>query len=354
MSLHVVVGAGPVGSATAHLLAAQGEQVRLVTRSGRGPQPLPAPTAGGPGGPTGAAAAGAGAPDAAGAAGAGASGAGVGVGGVGGEGRIECVAGDASDGERLAEVAKGAVGLYSCAGPAYHRWATDWPPLGAALVRAAEETGAVLVTTGNLYGYGEADGPMTEGMPLRPNSVKGEVRTKLWTDALAAHEAGRIRTAEVRGSDYLGAHTVSPFSVMVLPKVIEGRRGTAPADLDAPHSWTYVGDVARTLVAVAADEKAWGRAWHVPTPPPQSIRELATHAAELAGAPTARVAKMPGFALRLAGLFNPAARAMVETQYQWQRPFVIDSTAATVAFGINPTPTTQALQETINTLRTPA
>ena len=229
-------------------------------------------------------------------------------------GGIERVAADASDGEALARLTEGATALYSCAGPPYHRWSTDWPPLGAALVRAAETTGAVLVTTGNLYGYGAVDGVMTEETPLLPNSVKGRVRAKLWTDALAAHEAGRIRTAEVRGSDYLGAGAVSAFSVMVLPKVIKGKRGLAPADLDAPHSWTYVGDVARTLVAVAADPSAWGRPWHVPTPAPVSVRALATRAAELAGAPEARVAKMPAIALRLAGLFSPDAREMLETQ----------------------------------------
>ena len=37
MSLHVVVGAGPVGSAVATLLADAGEDVRVVTRSGAGP-----------------------------------------------------------------------------------------------------------------------------------------------------------------------------------------------------------------------------------------------------------------------------------------------------------------------------
>jgi len=310
MSLHVVVGAGPVGSATARLLAAKGKQVRLITRSGSGPQP---PVDGADRG----------------------------------DGAIECVAADASDGDALARHTDGAVALYSCAGPAYHRWSTDWPPLGTALIRAAEASGAVLVTTGNLYGYGQVDGPMTEETPLRPNSVKGQVRAKLWTDALAAHAAGRIRTAEVRGSDYLGAGAMSPFSALVLPKVLAGKRGSIPADLDASHSWTYVGDVARTLVAVADDENAWGRPWHVPTPPPVSVRALATRAAELAGAPAARVAKMPTFALRLAGLFNPTARAMLETQYQWQRPFIVDSTAATVAFGIEPTSTDEALVETI-------
>jgi nucleoside-diphosphate-sugar epimerase len=263
-------------------------------------------------------------------------------------GGIERVAADASNADILARYAEGATAIYSCAGPAYHRWSTDWPPLGAALIRAAEMTGAVLVTTGNLYGYGGVDGVMTEDTPLLPNSVKGRVRAKLWTDALAAHEAGRIRTAEVRGSDYLGAGAVSPFSVMVLPKMIKGKRGLAPADLDAPHSWTYVGDVAKTLVAVAADQSAWGRPWHVPTPAPLSIRALATRAAELAGAPQARVATMPAIALRLAGLFSPDAREMRETQYQWQRPFVVDSTAATVAFGIKPTPADDALREMID------
>ncbi len=266
----------------------------------------------------------------------------------GGPEGVERVAADASDAEALSRYAEGATAIYSCAGPAYHRWTTDWPPLGAALIKAAEASGAVLVTTGNLYGYGAVDGVMTEETPLLPNSVKGRVRVKLWTDALAAHEAGRIRTAEVRGSDYLGAGAVSAFSLMVLPKVIKGGRGTVPADLDARHSWTYVGDVAKTLIAVAADESAWGRPWHVPTPEPVTVRALATRAAELAGAPQARVAKMPAIALRLAGLFNPGAREMIETQYQWQRPFVVDSTAATVAFGIKPTPTDDALGEMID------
>ena len=37
MPLHVVVGAGPVGAATARLLAARGDEVRLLSRRGGGP-----------------------------------------------------------------------------------------------------------------------------------------------------------------------------------------------------------------------------------------------------------------------------------------------------------------------------
>jgi nucleoside-diphosphate-sugar epimerase len=305
MTLHVVVGAGPVGSAAARLLAERGERVRLVTRRGTGPE-HPA---------------------------------------------IERVAADASDAPALTRLAQGAEALYNCASPAYHRWPVDWPPLAAALLSAARDAGAVLATTGNLYGYGPVDAPMTEQTPLRPGGVKGGVRVRMWQDALAEHEAGRVRVTEVRGSDYLGAGTQSIVTLLVLPWVLAGRRAVVPADLDAPHSWTYAGDVARTLVAAAGDERAWGRAWHVPTAPAASVRQLAARAATLAGAPAPRLARMPAPVLWLGGLFDPTVRELRETAYQFRRPFVLDSTAATARFGIEPTGTDAALAETISAIR---
>ncbi|GAB4589545.1 NAD-dependent epimerase/dehydratase family protein [Nocardia sp. IFM 10818] len=297
MSLHIVIGAGPVGTAAARLLADRGERVRLLTRRGAGPE-HPA---------------------------------------------IELIAADATDAPTLIGHADGATALYQCAGMPYKNWATDFPPLAAACVTAAEKTGAVLATVGNLYGYGEFDGPVDESHPLRPNSVKGRVRAEMWNSALAAHRAGRIRTVEVRGSDYLGAGANSTFTAMALPALLAGKTAMVPADPDAAHSWTAIDDVARTLVAAAADDTAWGRPWHVPTPPPMSMRALAELVASVAGAPPARVSRMPYALLWVAGLFNADAKEIRELRYQFDRPFVLDSTAATAHFGIEPTPTEQAV-----------
>jgi nucleoside-diphosphate-sugar epimerase len=305
MSLHVIVGAGPVGTATAELLADQGAEVRIVTRRGTGPD-HPA---------------------------------------------VRKIATDATDADALARLADDAVALYNCANPPYHRWPADWPPLAAALLHAAETSGAVLATVSNLYGYGPVDGPMTEQTPLRATGRKGTARLRMWQDALAAHEAGRVRATEVRGSDYLGAGATTMFTMAVLPKLLAGRRATVPADLDAPHSWTYVGDVARTLVSVASDERAHGRAWHVPTGPALSVRELATRAGALAGAPAPRLSTMPAAVLWLGGLTSPLVRELRETQYQFRRPFVIDSSAARTTFGLHPGPLDQALHETIEAYR---
>jgi nucleoside-diphosphate-sugar epimerase len=111
-----------------------------------------------------------------------------------------------------------------------------------------------------------------------------------------------------------------------------------------------VGDVARTLVALGSDERAWGRAWHVPTAPAVTVREAITRACELVGAPAPKLARMPGAMLWVGGLFSVEAREFPKVAYQWRRPFVLDSTDATATFGITATPLDESLAETAKSL----
>jgi nucleoside-diphosphate-sugar epimerase len=296
MALHVIVGAGAVGSTVAQLLAERGEQVRVVSRSGSGPA----------------------------------------------HANIERVAADATDADRLTELAEGAVALYNCANPLYHRWLTDWPPLAAALLAAAERSGAVLATVSNLYGYGEVDATITPDTPLAATHPKLKLRADMWRDALAAHEAGRIRATEVRGSDYLEANSI--FSFALAKPLRTGKRAYVPAALDVPHSWTSINDVARTLIAAATTEQAWGKAWLVPTNAPMSIRELSRRFAEVHGLPAPKISAVPYAVLWSVGLFSPMMRELRTTHYQFARPFTIDSTQTERTLGLAPTPMDAALK----------
>ncbi|GII60335.1 NAD-dependent epimerase [Sphaerisporangium krabiense] len=307
MGKHVVVGAGQVGARLVELLAGEGHEVVIVTRSGAGPE-LPGVTR---------------------------------------------VAADAGDAGRLTEVARKADALYNCANPRYHRWPQDWPPIAAALLQAAETSGAVLVTLSNLYGYGPVDRPMTEDMPLASTGAKGRVRARMWADALAAHRAGRLRATEVRGSDYFGPETTgqSFFGDRFLGPVLAGRTVRIPADPGQPHSMTYLPDVARALATAGSDERAWGRAWHVPTSPALTIQEVADRAAAIAGVAAPRVKPIPHWVMRAGGLFSPLLRELEETRHQFVRPFVVDSTAFETTFGVRPTPLDEALVRTITWMR---
>lgn len=302
MPVHVVVGKGPVGTATANLLAEQGRKVRLISRSG------------GPGG-----------------------------------GAIEHVALDAADAERLSEASADAVAIYNCAAPPYHRWVQDWPRLSAALLDAAERNDAVLVLTGNLYAYGPTDAPMTEDLPLNAEFRKGKARARVWQDALARHQEGRVRVVEARASDFIGpgVTTGGHLAARVVPKLLKGRPVQVLGNPDATHSWTYVPDVARTLVRLAREEQAWGRAWHVPTTPPFSARQAIEQMSRIADVAMPRVSAMPWWALKAIGLVSPLVRELPEIRYQFDAPFVIDSSAYAKTFEEEPTPTEEALTATI-------
>ena len=295
--MHVIVGAGPVGTATANLLAARGERVRVITRGGRGPA----------------------------------------------HPQIELVAADATDADRLSELTAGATALYNCANPQYHRWLTDWPPLAAALLTAAERSGAVYAIAGNLYGYGPVDGPITATTPLAATHPKLRLRADMWRDALVRAEAGRIKAVtEVRASDYIEANSLAAIMAKTLAA---GKRTYVPAPLDVKHTWTSIHDVARTLVTVAGDERAWGTAWLVPSNPPLTIRELATRFTRVVGAPAPKLTPIPYPVLWTTGLFSPLLRELRTTHYQFARPFVLDSSATERTFGLAPSDLDGALAE---------
>jgi nucleoside-diphosphate-sugar epimerase len=307
--LHLVLGNGPVGSGLATALADRGHDVHVVTRSGTAPD----------------------------------------------HPRIRAVGLDASDGRTLARAAAGASTIVNCANPPYHRWHTDWPPLLAGTLAAAELSGAALVHQSNLYGHGPGAGVMTEDTPLnaRPGT-KGAVRADVWRQTLQRHDAGRIRAAEVRASDYFGpgAGRNSHLEVEVIGRAARGRAvwqlfGTA----DAEHSWSYLPDVVSTLVAVveagAVDGSSYGRAWMTPNSPARSYRQAAADVAELTGHAAPPVHVVPRAVTGALGLLWPVVREMAAERWQFDDPFVAQAPLTTATFGLEPTPWRAALTESL-------
>lgn len=298
MTIHAIVGAGQVGRRLAGHLAARGDQVLLISRRGTDV-----------------------------------------------DGAVSVTA-DASDASGLIAATRRADIIYNCANPAYHRWPQDWPPIARALLASAR--GKTLVTLSNLYGYGPVTGPMTESTPLVGHTRKGTVRAQMWNEALAAHDAGELQAVEVRASDYIGeGGDQVMFGSRVVPRLRAGRSITMLGSLDQPHTWTYTEDVAVTLAAVALDPLTWGAAWHVPSNEPRTQREVLTDLADAleVSLPTVRTAG--AMMLRLGGLFNASMRELTEMVYEFDRPFVMDSTRAQTQLGLKPTAWDQVIAATV-------
>jgi nucleoside-diphosphate-sugar epimerase len=263
-------------------------------------------------------------------------------------------AADVNDPEVAADAAKGASVVYQCLNAPYTQWPERFPPLQRGVLAAAEHTGALLVVLENLYGYGPTGGkPMTEDLPLAATTVKGRTRAAMTAELLAAAEAGRVRIAIGRASDFFGAGVTqgSTLGERVFGNALAGRRADFIGDPDLPHTYSYVPDIAAGLATLGTDARAAGQVWHLPGPQTVTTRALLDLVAGEVGHPVG-IRSVPKLALRPLGLVNPMLRELAETYYQFDQPFILDTSKYETAFGTAGTPLPAAVAATVAWYRT--
>lgn len=303
--IHVVLGSGPLGVATATALLQRGRRVRMVSR--RGAITL-----------TGA----------------------------------EVIRADLFDPAAVQGASAGAAVVYQCAQPSYTEWTTKFEPLQESIIAGVAASGAKLIVAENLYMYGAVDGPIHEGLPYAAHTRKGRVRARMAEQVAEAHRSGRVRTAAVRGSDFFGPGVLgSTLGERVFPPALAGKAAQITGRLDQPHSYTYIGDFGEALATIGAHDEALGQHWHVPSAPAITQRALAELIFREIGQPM-RVATVGRVMMRIAGLFIPEARETVEMLYEFERPFVIDGGRLSRAFGLTATPLDQSIRATVAWFRT--
>ena len=129
-----------------------------------------------------------------------------------------------------------------------------------------------------------------------------------------------------------------------MPRLLAGKRPLVlQADLDAPHSFTYVPDVARTLVTLGRRRPRLGpRLARADGPGVVAARDRDADGGDRRVRDRGVVVP-PGLLVRALGLAVPFVRELEEVRYQFMRPFVLDSRAAQETFGLAPTPLEEGL-----------
>lgn len=300
---HVVLGTGAIGRAIVDELVKRGESVRMVNRSGRMDE---APAG------------------------------------------VEVVASDLYNPARVKEVTRGAKAVYQSAQPRYYEWPEKFPPLQQSILEGLTGSDAKLVLVENLYAYGEVKGPITEDLPYNAHTRKGKVRAELNAAALDAHRAGKVRVAIGRGSDYFGPWGVnSGMGGIVFYNLLQGKPAQIAGSATIPHTYTYVPDFGKALVILGERDDADGRAWHVPNDMPRITQgEMIQMIAEEMGG-KARIQAAGKLMMAMIGLFAPEVKESVEMMYEFEKPFVVDSSKFEKTFGMKATPMREAIKETV-------
>jgi nucleoside-diphosphate-sugar epimerase len=123
-------------------------------------------------------------------------------------------------------------------------------------------------------------------------------------------------------------------------------------DPDQPHTYTYIPDIGEGLAILGEHPDVAGQVWHLPNDPDtKTTRQIIDMIYQHAGHPRGRLRAIPAPLLRILGLANPTLRELVEMQYQFAEPFIVDSSKIATKLGGHATPTQQALADTLDGYR---
>ena len=301
--LHVIFGTGALGRAIAHQLIAQGKKVRMVNRHNQVHLPQ----------------------------------------------GIVLEIGDATNPSFTQRVCQGAEVIYHCAGPKYNfkAWVQEFPPLQQGILAGAIASGAKLIYGDSLYGYGKVKEPMREDFPYAAHTKKGKMRAALAETLMSADREGKAKVAIARSSDFYGEGVLnSVFGDRVFIPAIQGKTAEAIGNLDLPHTYTYIKDFAKAMIVLGEREEAIGQVWHVPNAPTVSTREMLNILFEELELP-AKMNGMGKLMMQIGGVFIPEAAESVEMMYQFENPFVVDSSKFVKTFGNIATSHREAIRNTI-------
>ncbi len=293
---HLVVGAGQIGPHVARRLAESGQGVTVATRSGRGPTELPN------------------------------------------------VSLDATDGAALRTALEDVDVLHLCLHASAYRddvWRRELPGLERTVLDAAEATGTTVVFPESLYAF-DAGEPINAASALAPRSPLGEVRRAL----LDQRAASTATTVSVVAGDFIGPGVgQSHAGPRMWEPAIAGRTVRPVGRVDVVHPWTYLPDLAATMVAAAARPS---RPVVIAPAVHATQRELVEAYAAAGGVDAPPVRPVPMWVMRAAGALHRETRTIAQTGYLFTQPVRMDFTATRDELGIDATPLDVVAKATVS------
>jgi len=271
---------------------------------------------------------------------------------------LDWVAGDVMN---RADVLAAAVGcsviVHAVNPPGYQRWAELVLPMIDNTIAAARAQGATIVLPGTVYNYGPSVFPvLQEDSPQQPLTRKGAIRVALEDRLQLASQQG-CRVLVVRAGDFFGPQVGNSWFAQGLVKPGQPvKRVYLPGSRGVGHQWSYVPDVARTMVALLqrrdqlAPFASFHTAGHWDADGTQMAAAISRVVLRHGGAkPTLRA--FPWWLITLASPFVSTLRELREMRYLWQQPVSMNNGKLLALLGQEPhTPLEQAVQLTLEGL----
>jgi nucleoside-diphosphate-sugar epimerase len=265
--------------------------------------------------------------------------------------RAEIFPADVSDDTSLRAALGGIDIVVYTVGLPYAEFAQHPVLMGKALDACVQCGVKNIVVISNVYVYGiPQTTPLDETHPLAPCSEKGKMRLAQEELAFFAHRAGKIQALVLRPAGFYGPGTEQSIAHTIFESALAGKPAALLAPAGKPHQLTFIPDLAPSLVSLALVDNAYGEAYNFGGAT-TTMRDFAREVYTQVGAPfkTREYGKMM---LRLAGLFNPLMRELVEMHYMQTTPVIAsDAKLRAVVGNVAETPIKSGIAATIAYMR---
>jgi nucleoside-diphosphate-sugar epimerase len=265
------------------------------------------------------------------------------------------IRGDALNARDVLAAAEGcSVIVHAVNPPGYRRWSELVLPMMDNTIAAAAAVGATVVLPGTVYNFGPDAFPVLhEDSPQHPVTRKGAIRVEMERRLFAASNNG-VRVLIVRAGDFFGPKAGNNWFSQGLVK--PGKPITAisnPGRRSVGHQWSYLPDVARTMVELLARRNSlesfatFHMAGHWDADGTQMAAAIQRAVTRRTGrAP--RVGAFPWWLLTLASPLVAVFRELSEMRYLWREPVRMDNARLVAVLGREPhTPLEDALETTL-------
>jgi nucleoside-diphosphate-sugar epimerase len=267
----------------------------------------------------------------------------------------ELFSADLKDPLQIEKAVSGSEVVYVTIGFPYNLkvWQESWPPFMKAVIDSCSRNNSRLVFFDNVYMYDRNEIPfMTESSKINPPSRKGAIRKQLREMVLNAAETGSIDALIARAADFYGPdNRNSLLDIMVAANLAKGKKAQVLGNPHKIHTYTYTPDAAMATALLGNTADAFGQEWHLPTTKEKltTIGWTELIAKELNAEPGIQV--IPGFLLKIMGLFVPVLKELPEMMYQNEQDYIFDSSRFENRFGISATKPEEGIRKMVEKLK---
>jgi nucleoside-diphosphate-sugar epimerase len=268
---------------------------------------------------------------------------------------ITWVGGDSMRETDVRAAAQGVSVIVHAVNPAgYRNWAKLVLPMVDNTIAAARDVGATIVLPGTIYNYGPDAFPLLgETSPQHPVTRKGAIRVEM-ERRLEDYARTGGRVLIVRAGDFFGPQAGNSWFAQGLVKPgLPVKTVSRPGDAGVGHEWSYLPDVARTVVELLEKGDSlesfatfhMGGHWDADgTQMANAIRRVVARRTGV----EPRFTGFPWWLLTVAAPFVTTLREMREMRYLWRNPLRMDNARLAAVLGREPhTPLEAAVEATL-------